>query len=166
MFQWLDRLCQQILWSIVRLLVNHAEKCGVIRNWNKICQPIMIFLEGRKKMLRQNKPSSIVLLLVAAAAVVSVGYIMTLAILARAISRSYYSCHWLGMLWMVGTSDIATNSCNSTKRYQNVAVRLSFRQIQIASLTRFAKMLADHLMSHWAFCQSIRPSQRQDLLVR
>ena len=100
MFLWLDRLCQQILWSIVRLLVNHAEKCGVIRNWTKICQPIMIFLEGRKKMLRQNKPSSSVLLLVAAAAVVSVGYIMTLGILARAISRSYYSCHWIGMLWM------------------------------------------------------------------
>jgi hypothetical protein len=76
----------------------------------------MTFLKRRREMLRTNKPSRIIFVLVAAVAVLSVGYIMALAILApQQLAEATAAASDLICSGCVGTTDIADSAVTSAK---------------------------------------------------
>jgi hypothetical protein len=107
------------------MVANYAEKCGVIRKLNKICQLIMTFLKVGREMLRRTttttntttKPTRTVFVLVAAAAAVLFGgYITALAVLApEQLAEATAAASDVVCSGCVGTSDIASSAVTSAK---------------------------------------------------
>jgi hypothetical protein len=83
---------------------------------NEYLSQVMTFLKRRRATLRTTKPTLVLLALVAAVAVISVGYIMALAILApQQLAEATTVATDLICDKCVGTSDIADSAVTSAK---------------------------------------------------